>query len=273
VLGGDEELAAEGAFRGAAAQGFLCGNAGELGIIVLLGEMREDKVARACVEALGIAEKLADGVVGEMPGAAQDALLDDPGIGADLEHVEIVIGLEDQSIAFAQVVLDELGHVAEVGDQAELRAVGAEGEANGVGGIVRYGEGVNLDIADGEALAGLDGFDTVEALVQLVRQDAAERFEGRRSDEQRRLPQSQELGQAVAVVGVLVGDEDAVEAIERSFDGGEAGEGFALAESGVDKEASTPGLEQRAIARTSRRQNRNAQADHSPSVRNTTRAG
>ena len=70
ALGGDEELAAEGAFRGAAAERFLGGNAGDLGVIVLLGEVREDQVARASVETLGIAEKFADGIVGEMPGAA-----------------------------------------------------------------------------------------------------------------------------------------------------------------------------------------------------------
>jgi len=34
-----------------------------------------------------------------MAGAAEDALLDDPGIRADLEHVEIVIRFENQAIA------------------------------------------------------------------------------------------------------------------------------------------------------------------------------
>jgi len=55
------------------------------------------------------------------------------------------------------------------------------------------------------------------------------------------------------VVGVLVGDEDAVELVDSSFDGGEAGEGFALAEAGVHEEAGALGLEQGDVARAAGR--------------------
>ena len=108
MLGGDEKLAAEGGFGGAAVQGFFGGDARQLGIVVLLGEMGEDEKAGAGVEAFGIAEIFADGMIGEMPGAAEDALLDDPGIRADLQHVEVVIGFEDQAIGATKMDFDEL---------------------------------------------------------------------------------------------------------------------------------------------------------------------
>jgi hypothetical protein len=52
------------------------------------------------------------------------------------------------------------------------------------------------------------------------------------------------------VVSVFVGDEDAVDVLDGSFDGCEAGQCFALAESGVNEEAGPLGLEQRNVART-----------------------
>ena len=41
-MGGDEEFAGEGSFRGAAAQGFFSGNARDVGVVVFLGDVRED---------------------------------------------------------------------------------------------------------------------------------------------------------------------------------------------------------------------------------------
>jgi hypothetical protein len=63
------------------------------------------------------------------------------------------------------------------------------------------------------------------------------------------------------VVGVFVGDQDAIEAVEVFFDGGKARQSFALAQAGVHKEAGAFGFEQRDVARTSGRENGNAQAD------------
>ena len=178
-----------------------------------------------------------------MTGAAEDALFDDPGIGADLEHVEIVIGFEDQAIDIAEMDFDEFGHVAEVGDNGQFCAVGAEGKSDRVGGVVRNGEGVDVDVANGEALAGVNGFEAIEALAESVGKNLIHRVHGGFRNVERGSPESEHLGQAAAVVGVLVGDEDAVEAVEGLFDGGEAGESFALAESGVNEEAGTLSLE------------------------------
>jgi len=60
---------------------------------------------------------------------------------------------------------------------------------------------------------------------------------------------------------MLVGDEDTVDVVDGSFDGGEAGQSFALAESSVHEEAGAFRLEQRDVPRTAGRQNGYPQAD------------
>src|SRR5712692_855927 len=83
-------------------------------------------------------------------------------------------------------------------------------EADGIGGIVRDGKGVDLDVTDAKVLPGVNGFDTVEALSEGFGKNALHLAKGRLGGVKRRFPESQHLRQAVAVVGVLVGDEDAV---------------------------------------------------------------
>jgi len=261
VLGGDEKFSGEGGFGGTPAESFFGRKAREIGIVVFLGDVREDEIPRGGIEAVGIGKEFADGVIRKMPGAGKYALLDDPGVGADLEHVEIVIGFQDQAIGLAKGDFDELGHVAEVGADGDLGAVGSESEAEGIGGVVRDGEGVDVNIADGETLAGLDGLDSAKALAEGFGEDAAELLHGGLADIERRFPDAENLREAVAVIGVLVGDQDGVEAVEVAFDGGEASQGFALAEAGVNENAGGFGFEQGDVARTAGGEDGDAQAD------------
>ena len=218
-------------------QCFFGGEEDEVGIVVFLGDVGEDEVTDAGIEAFGVGEKFADGVIGEMAGARENALLDDPGIWADLEHVEIVIGLEDEAIGLAEMDSDVVWQVAEIGADGDLGAVGAEGETDGIGGVVRDGEGMDVDVADGETLAGLDGLHAAEAFAESVGEDALEGVHGGLGDVERGFPEAEDLREAVAVIGVFVGDEDGVETIEIAADGGEAGQGFAFSEAGVNEDA------------------------------------
>ena len=244
VLGGDEEFAGEGGFGGAAAEGFFGGEANEIGVVVFLGDVGEDKMTDAGIEAFGVGEEFADRVVGEVASAGEYALFDDPGVRADLEHVEIVIGFEDEAIGLAEVDSDVIGQIAEIGADGDLGAVGAESESNGVGGVVRDGERVDVDVADPETLASLDGLYAAEALAESVRQNALEGFQGGLGDIERGFPEAEDLREPVAVVGVFVGDEDGVETVDIAPDGGEAGEGFAFSKAGVNEDAGAFGFEQ-----------------------------
>lgn len=155
-----------------------------------------------------------------------------------------MIGFEDEAIGLAEVNPDMIGKVAEVGADGDFRAVGAEREANGVGGVVGDGEGVDVNVADGETLAGLDGLNAAEAFAESVGEDALEGVHCGLGDVERGFPEAEDLREAVAVVGMLVGDEDGVEAVEITPDGGEAGEGFALSEASINEDASSFGFEQ-----------------------------
>ena len=55
------------------------------------------------------------------------------------------------------------------------------------------------------------------------------------------------------MVGVFVGNQDAVNVLDGSFDGCEPGKRFAFAQSGVHEESGPPGLKQRDVARAARR--------------------
>lgn len=171
-------MAGESGFTGAAVESFFRGQQGEIGIVVFLRHVSENEIARVTIETVRISEVLADGMIGKMAGAGKDALLDDPGIGANLEHVEIVVGFKDEAIGFAEVNLDKLRHVAEVGTDGNLGTVGAKRETDGIDGIVRYGEGVDVDVADTKTLAGLDGFDATETLAEGFRENALKNAHG-----------------------------------------------------------------------------------------------
>jgi len=244
VLGGDEEFTGEGGFGGAAAKGFFGGKADEIGIVVFLGDVGQDEMADTGIESFGIGEEFTDRVIGEMAGAGKDALLDDPGVRADLKHVEIVVGFEDEAIGLAEMDSDVVWKVAEISADGDFGAVGAEGEADGVGSVVRDGEGVDVDIADGEALAGLDGFDAAEALAEGMGQGTLEGFHRGLGNIEGRFPEAEDLREAVAVVGVLVGDEDGVETVDITPNRSEAGKGFALSKAGVNENAGGFGFEQ-----------------------------
>src|SRR2546427_9005484 len=152
-------------------------------------------------------------------------------------------------------------HVPEIGENRKLCTIRAKGKGDGIYSIMRDHKGVYIDIADREMLARMNGFDSLEPLAKRFREDALHRAQGRFGNVERRLPQAQHLRKSVAMVGMLVGDENAVDVVDNSFDDREAGKRFALAESGVNEEAGPLGLEQRNIARAARRKDGYPQAD------------
>ncbi len=82
-----------------------------------------------------------------------------------------------------------------------------------------------------------------QTLTEGFGENALHRAQSGLGNVQRRVPQPKHLRQTIAVVRVLVCDEDAVEVVDGSFHRCEAGERFALPEPGVHEEAGAPGLE------------------------------
>lgn len=145
--------------------------------------------------------------------------------------------------------LHKLGHVSKIGDQSHLGSIGAKREANRIGSVVRNLKRVDVDIADGEVLAGLNGFHTAQTLPEPVGQRPVERVHSLFRNIQRRFPKTKHLWKTIAVVAMLVGDEDAVDAINGLFDGGKTCESFAFAEAAIYEESSALRLEQGDVAR------------------------
>ncbi len=196
-----------------------------------------------------------------MPRAAQHALLHHPRIRPHLEHIQIVIGLQHQAISPAKMDLDEFRHVAKIGDDRHLRAVRTEREPDRVRRVVRNRESVHLNIPNGKMLPRLNRFHAVEPLAKRFRQDPLHRSQRGLGNVKRRFPHPKHLRQAVAVVGVFVGDQDSVDVLDGSFDSREARQRFALAKTGIHQKAGPLGLEQCDVARAARRQDGYPQAD------------
>ena len=226
------------------------GNFDYIGVIVFLRDVREDEVTGARVETLRIGKIFADGMIGKMTCAGKYALLDYPGIRTYLQHFQIVIGFKHQAIRIAEMYFDQFGHVAEIGDDGHLEATSAKREANRICGIVRNGKGMHVNIANGEMLPGMHGFDATQTLFEAIGKNLLQRIKGWLGHVERGFVKSEHLGKAVAVIGMLVGDENPVELIESDIASSEACERFAFAESAIDEEASARSFEQRDVAGT-----------------------
>ena len=237
-MGGDEEFTREGGFHRAAAQGFFSGDARDIGVVVFLGDVRKDEVARVGIETIGISKEFAYRVIGEMASAGEDALLDNPWVRTDFKHIEVVIGFENHAIGFAKVNFNELRHVTEVGADGYFDSVGAEGEGDGIGRVMRNGKGVDVDIADGKTLASVNGFDAAKTFGESFGQRTVERAHGRLGDVQGRLPDAENLRKPVAMIGMFVSDQYSVEGLDVAANCGQAREGFTFAKASVDEDAS-----------------------------------
>ncbi len=205
--------------------------------------MRENQITRDRIETVRIRKIFADRVIRKMTRAAQHALLHHPRVRPHLQHIEIVIGFQNQAIRAAEMHFYELRHVTEVGDDRHFRAIRTEREPDGISRIVGYRECVNINVADAEMLPRVNCFHSVEPLAKGSWKNALHHVHSRFGDVERRFPQAEHLWQAVAVVGVFVSDEDAVEMFDGIFDGGEPRERFALAEPGVHDESRALRLE------------------------------
>jgi hypothetical protein len=144
---------------------------------------------------------------------------------------------------------DKLGHVAKIGHEGHLCAIGAKGETYRVGRVVWNLKRMDIDIANHEVLPGLNGFHAAQTLREPVRQGAVQRVHRLFGDVKWRLPQAQHLRQAVAMIEVFVSNEDAVDVVDTKFDGGEPRKRFAFAEAAVHEESGALRLEQCNVAR------------------------
>ena len=261
MLRGHQKLSLEGRGGRAAAQCFGGGKVDKIGIIVGFGYMSQHEEPGATVERLAIGQVFADDVIGEMAGAAHDALLDVPGIWTDFQHPKVVIGFENEAVGIAEMKFYEFGEVAEVGDDGDFCAVGTKGVADGIRGVVRNGERRNFNVTDSETLAGADVLDAIEFSCGGFWENTADFDTSIFGEISGGAEMSNELREAAGVIGMFMGNENAVEAFGRFAESSEAAESFFASKAGIDKERGALGFQQRGVAGTARSQDGDSKAD------------
>ena len=122
--------------------------------IIAFREMAEDDESGPAV--VLVLKELCRGVIGEVADAGKHSLFNRPGIGSVAQHLEIVVGFEQEEIESLELGLDVGWDVAEVGGDPQAHALGAEDEPDRIGGVVGEGEGADSDVADCKGLAGLE---------------------------------------------------------------------------------------------------------------------
>ena len=123
----------------------------QLGVVVLLAEVAEPDVLQALSHVLGHS----CGTVGiaEVTVLAENACLEIGGIGSVLEHLDVVVGLDDQIVGLADEGFHRIGDAAGIGDEAEVDIVDTDHEADVLAGVMRHGERGNVETAQREGLA------------------------------------------------------------------------------------------------------------------------
>ena len=66
----------------------------------------------------------------------------------------------------------EFWHVAKIGDERHLGAIGAKREADRIGCVVRNLKRMDINVADGEVLASLNGFYAAQTFREPIGQGA-----------------------------------------------------------------------------------------------------
>lgn len=239
----------------------------QLGAVALAAAVEEDDVPREVVGSADFAGAVEDGadggeglVIGEVPAAAHDALLEKPGARTGKFHVVVVVGFDGEEVDAAEFFDEGVGHMPKIGRESSAGAGGFDDKAVGTSGVMGEGQNFKADAAD--------GFEGV-----IKRRD--ERFEG-----VRREPALFKRGSEVAdfgsfekspemaarnvqadlmfeeseqpvkikVVGIKVSEDDGGEILEPQANAVQALLGHARAEAGINEEGAPGGAHDGGIA-------------------------
>lgn len=165
-------------------------------------------------------------------------------------------------------MFDELGQIAEVRHNRDFVSIAAKRESDRIRCVVRNRKRRDFDIADREAVSRMEIRDVREALVRRFGNTGHRGAMRGRRKENRGAPEAENLRQSADMIAVLVGDDDAIEAVDPRAERFQPAKSFAFAEAGVDEETGGFRFEQRNVARTAGRQNRNADTDRTPPKNN-----
>ncbi len=226
--------------------------AGQFRAVTFAAEMAEIHVTE--VGRHDLFSRIGGRVVGQVAVTPQDSLLETPGpVGTVLKHFDIVVGLQNEHVGGPDSFKNQAVGMAQIGQKTDVAGNRAQQETDRILRVVRDGKGFDHDVANfksragGEKPAGQADFELI--FDSLLRGAVAKNGD---------LQLGTQRGETLNVIGVLVGDEDAIQFFGRTPDGGEALANLAQAEAGVNQEAGLVGLEVGAVPRRTTAQNRQA---------------
>jgi len=173
------------------------------------------------------------GLVREVAVAAENPLFEAPWPGGTiLEHLDIVVGFEDEAMSRPHALEHELRGMAEIGEEPEIAGGGPHEESHRVLRIVRDAEGFDGDIPDLERGARAEDPE-VQGRFELVLNG----FLGEAIAVNRNVQLLAKGFQAGRVVGMLVRDENTTQALGRAPYARKALAYLAQTEPCIDEEA------------------------------------
>ena len=220
---------------------------GELGGVVFFGQMREPDRVRAVVQGV-FAEQSDGGLVRQMAVVAENAGLQVAGVLAARESMDIVVRFQHQQVRPANGPADRVGDMAEIRQVAGFLAAWPvdDVDADGVGGIMRHGERLDLQIPDAPLVP--DRQDQMRRL-RLAPVKRRERLLRRNQRDPVALGQRMS---ALNMVGMLVRDDRPAEVARRQSLLGQRRHQLSHPHPGINQQRNVARANQRRIAGRSR---------------------
>ena len=219
------------------------GAQGGSGRVVLVGEMGETGPLEVSV-ASG-SEEVGGFEVGEVSARAFDSVFNGGRVGAAGEHAGVIVALDEDGVEGLDEAIEAGEDVAEVGEDTEAVFSVVDDEGDAIGAVVCGGDGVDGDAIDGDGVAGAEVFDGMDVTKGIVGPGGAEGLGGGVHGE---VELSIVDSGAADMVGVVVGDDERVNAIDVAVEGTEAKGCLSAADAGVEEETDAHGFDVGGVA-------------------------
>src|SRR5580765_529638 len=118
----------------------------DLGMVILLRKVRQHNVS--CSSIIVAGKEIRECIIRQVPYPAHYPLFHRPGIRASPQHLHVMVGLNYQDVAAAQMITNVGWDVSEISSNSHFDAFGAKGKSHRIGGVMRDGEWRHCNIAD-----------------------------------------------------------------------------------------------------------------------------
>jgi hypothetical protein len=190
-------------------------------------------------------EKLRDRIVGEMAAPAHDPLFERPRVRADFEHLNVMVGLDNDPVASSQAFEDEIRKIPQVQRDTDLDPALFDDKSERIGRIMWHGKACERKSAHVEAFAGAD------SLVFPRIQYYSGTGEGRGGHEYGDIEAFRKGSDAAAVISMLVRNHDGRNAVRLDSALSQALCRFPAAQTDIHEDMGVSVTYQRGVSRAS----------------------